>query len=51
MVALDSDGKPVKVPEISVETEEEIRRYQQAGERRTMRLKAKKIAQRHSTIS
>lgn len=45
MVALDSEGRAVKVPNIVIESEDEQRRYRQAGERRAMRLKAKKSAQ------
>ena len=48
MVALDENGKSVKVPELVVETEDEIRRHRQAGERRAQRLNAKKIAQDHA---
>jgi len=45
MVALDEKGSAVKVPDILVESEEEQRRYRQAGERRAARLKAKKRAE------
>lgn len=46
MVALDDNGKPVKIPDIVIETAEGKRRYLQAGERRAQRLKAKKVAQK-----
>ncbi|WP_212747626.1 acyl-CoA thioesterase [Fodinibius saliphilus] len=38
-VALDSDGNTVKVPEIIPETDFEKERYEQASDRRKMRLK------------
>lgn len=38
-VAVDADGKPVPVPDIITETEFEKQRYQQADERRNLRLK------------
>jgi acyl-CoA hydrolase len=37
-VALDENGKAVEVPPVIPETEEELRRYRQAGERREYRL-------------
>jgi len=37
-VALDDRGKPIEIPPVIPETPEEIRRYQQAGERREYRL-------------
>lgn len=37
-VALDSEGHPVAVPQVIPETEEEKRRYQEAGHRRAHRL-------------
>jgi len=49
MVALDNKGKPVEVPAIAIETEDEKRRYNQAGERRSMRLNAKKVAENHAS--
>ncbi len=41
-VALDEEGKPVKVPEIIPETEDEKRRYKEALERRERRLLERK---------
>jgi len=38
-VSVDSDGKPVKAPEIIPETDEEKRRYEEALQRRENRLK------------
>lgn len=38
-VAVDSDGKPVSVPEIIPESDFEKERYEQAAERRKLRLK------------
>jgi len=38
-VAVDADGKPVPVPEIIPETDFENERYEQAADRREMRLK------------
>jgi acyl-CoA hydrolase len=43
MVALDNNGKSVKVKKVVPQTEDEIRRYRQAGERRALRLEAKKL--------
>jgi acyl-CoA hydrolase len=37
-VAVGKDGRPVRVPPVIPETEEEKRRYREACERRTMRL-------------
>lgn len=37
-VALDREGKPASVPPVIPETDEEKRRYEQAGERREYRL-------------
>ena len=37
-VALDEKGKAVPIPPVIPETEEEKRRYEQAGERREYRL-------------
>ena len=41
-VALDENGKAVEIPPVIPETEEEHRRYQQAGERREYRLAMRK---------
>ena len=41
-VALDENGKPVEVPKIIINTEEEKRRYQEAKKRRELRLQRKK---------
>jgi len=41
-VALDEIGKPVPVPPLILKTSEERRRYREAGERRNLRLKARK---------
>lgn len=38
-VALDANGKPTRVPPVIAETEDEKRRYQEAGRRREARLK------------
>jgi acyl-CoA hydrolase len=37
-VAIDKQGKAVEIPSVIPETEEELRRYRQAGERREYRL-------------
>ncbi len=37
-VALDAQGKPTTIPAVLLETEEEERRYREAGERRKYRL-------------
>ena len=41
-VALDEAGKPVSVPPLIVKTREERQRFDEAGERREVRLKGKK---------
>jgi acyl-CoA hydrolase len=41
-VALDSQGKPIEIPPVVPETDLEIRRYEQAGERRAYRLTLRK---------
>ncbi len=41
-VALNEVGKPVPVPPLIVKSSEERRRYREAGERRNMRLQARK---------
>jgi acyl-CoA hydrolase len=40
-VAIDADGRPIPVPPVIPETEEEKRRYEEAGERRAHRLVVK----------
>ena len=45
-VGVDSQGKRVPVPPIQPETEEEIRRYEQAAERRAYRLASKDRTQK-----
>ncbi len=42
MVALGSDGRPVEIPPIILETEEEIRRNREATDRRKMRLEERR---------
>jgi uncharacterized protein (TIGR00369 family) len=42
-VALDAEGKPMQVPPLMLETEEEKRRNQEAADRREFRLKEKGI--------
>ena len=41
-VAVDQDRKPTEVPEVIPETDDEKRRYKEAGERRKWRLKERK---------
>ncbi|HWF13262.1 MAG TPA: acyl-CoA thioesterase [Candidatus Acidoferrales bacterium] len=41
-VALDEAGKPVPVPPVIAKSSEEKRRYKEAGERRELRIKARK---------
>lgn len=41
-VAIDAEGRPVDAPPVIPETEEEKRRYEEAGRRRTYRLELKK---------
>ena len=48
-VAIDDKGKPVKVPPIHPETEEEMRRYEEALERRRLRLERRQPAQEKGT--
>jgi acyl-CoA hydrolase len=38
MVAIDGEGHPVEVPRLVLETEDELRRYQDAEERRKARM-------------
>ena len=40
-VAIDAEGRPVTAPPVVPETEEEKRRYEEAGKRRTYRLQPK----------
>jgi acyl-CoA hydrolase len=43
-VALDASGKPMPIPPVIPETEEEQKRYHEAGERRAYRLKMRSHA-------
>jgi acyl-CoA hydrolase len=47
-VALGADGVPARITPVIPETDEEIRRYEQAGERRKYRLAMKERARQHS---
>lgn len=40
-VAIDKEGRPVRIPQVIPETAEEKRRYEDAGKRRTYRLELK----------
>ncbi len=44
MVALDENNKPIEVPRLILETEEEKRRFKKGEERRDIRLKARACA-------
>ncbi|MNY54948.1 hypothetical protein D3C86_1908810 [compost metagenome] len=41
-VALGSNGKPIEIPELTLETEEDVRRHKAASVRRDYRLANKK---------
>jgi acyl-CoA hydrolase len=41
-VALDENGKPSSVPELVLETDEELRRFEEAKERQALRLSRRK---------
>ncbi len=41
-VALDSSGKPISIPQVVVESEEERRRFEEAAQRRELRLDRRK---------
>jgi len=45
-VALDDEGKPTPIPPVIPETPDEIRRYEEAGERRRYRLELRERALR-----
>lgn len=46
-VAIDSKGKPMPVPGVLAQTEDEKRRYIQAQKRRELRLKRRQLAKTH----
>ena len=48
-VAVDTDGKPIEVPELRPETPEELRRYEAAKERRRRRLEERQIEEQRRT--
>ena len=41
-VALDENGRPARVPELVLETDEELRRFEEAKERQALRLSRRK---------
>ena len=41
-VALDDNGKPCRVPELLLETDEELRRFEEAKERQALRLRRRR---------
>jgi acyl-CoA hydrolase len=47
-VAIDRNGKPIEVPRLVPETEDEIRRYEAAKARRQRRLEERKSEQAHT---
>jgi acyl-CoA hydrolase len=47
-VAVDTDGRPVEVPDLTPETPDEVRRYKAAVERRRRRLEERDEEARHS---
>jgi acyl-CoA hydrolase len=47
MVALDEQRKPMKIFPVEPQTDDEHRRYRQAGERRALRLAAKKLREQN----
>lgn len=50
-VALDDQGNPRPVPPVTAETDEELRRWQEAGLRRQMRLELRRKAIEHEAGS
>lgn len=46
-VAIDSQGKPIPIPGVHPETDDEKRRYSQAQKRRELRLKRRQLAKTH----
>jgi len=48
-VAVDTQGKPIEVPELRPETPEELRRYEAAKERRRRRLEERQIEEQRRT--
>jgi acyl-CoA hydrolase len=49
-VSLDEAGKPTLAPQVIPETEEEKRRYRDAGQRREYRLAQRQRAERRATV-
>lgn len=51
MVGVDKGGSPIEIPQVAMETEEEMRRNHAAGERRKARLALKEtLAKRHHEV-